>query len=111
MNVWNGNGKRIYMREVGTRDGLQSEAAFVPTAEKIALVGALSQAGMAKIEVTAFASAQAIPALRDAEVVLREIAHRPGVVYSALVPGLLGAFRAGNSGKGVGSRHLSQARG
>ena len=37
--IWSGNGKRIYMQEVGTRDGLQSEPAFVPTADKIALAG------------------------------------------------------------------------
>ena len=92
--VWQGAGRRIYMQEVGTRDGLQAEAAFVPTEDKIALVDALSQAGMAKIEVTAFVSPQAIPALRDAEIVLREIARRPGVVYSALVPNVRGAERA-----------------
>ncbi len=88
------NGKRIYMQEVGTRDGLQAEAAFVATEDKIALVNALSDAGLAKIEVTAFVSPKAIPALRDAEVVLREIARRPGVVYSALVPNVRGAERA-----------------
>jgi hydroxymethylglutaryl-CoA lyase len=93
-SVWNGAQKRIYIQEVGTRDGLQVEAAFVPTADKIALVNALSDAGMAKIEVTAFVSPQAIPALRDAEVVLREIERRPGVVYTALVPNLRGAERA-----------------
>jgi len=52
MSVWNGAGKRIYMQEVGTRDGLQAETAFVPTADKIALVNALSHAGMAKIDTT-----------------------------------------------------------
>ena len=93
-NVWNGARKRIYMQEVGTRDGLQVEAAFVPTEDKIALVDALSEAGMAKIEVTAFVSPQAIPALRDAERVLREIRRRPGVVYTALVPNVRGAERA-----------------
>ena len=92
--LWNGAGQRIHMQEVGTRDGLQVEAAFVPTEDKIALVNALSQAGMAKIEVTAFVSPKAIPALRDAEVVLREIERRPGVVYSALVPNVRGAERA-----------------
>jgi hydroxymethylglutaryl-CoA lyase len=56
------------MQEVGTRDGLQDEAVFVPTEDKIALVDALSDAGLAKIEVTAFVSPQAIPALRDAEI-------------------------------------------
>lgn len=49
---------------------------------------------MAKIEVTAFVSPKAIPALRDAEVVLREIDRQPGVVYSALVPNVRGAERA-----------------
>ena len=76
--LWNGAGRRIHMQEVGTRDGLQVETAFVPTEDKIALVNALSQAGMAKIEVTAFVSPKAIPALRDAEIVLREIERRPG---------------------------------
>ena len=93
-NPWNGRGKRIYMQEVGTRDGLQAEACFVPTEEKIALVNSLSAAGLAKIEVTAFVSPQAIPALRDAEIVLREIERKPGVVYSALVPNVRGAERA-----------------
>ena len=86
--------KRIYMQEVGPRDGLQAEEAFVATEDKIALVNALSDAGLAKIEVTAFVSPKAIPALRDAEIVLREIARRPGVVYSALVPNVRGAERA-----------------
>ncbi len=92
--VWNGAGRRIHMQEVGTRDGLQVEEAFVPTEEKVALVNALSAAGLAKIEVTAFVSPKAIPALRDAEIVLREITRRPGTVYSALVPNVRGAERA-----------------
>lgn len=92
--VWQGAGQRIYLQEVGTRDGLQAECTFVPTQDKIDLVNALSATGLAKIEVTAFVSPQAIPALRDAEQVLREIARRPGVVYSALVPNQRGAERA-----------------
>ena len=92
--LWNGASRRIHMQEVGMRDGLQVEAAFVPTDEKIALVNLLSQAGMAKIEVTAFVSPKAIPALRDAEIVLREIERRSDVVYSALVPNVRGAERA-----------------
>jgi len=43
MDIWNEVGKRIYTHEVGT----QAEEAFVPTAEKVALVNALSQAGLA----------------------------------------------------------------
>ena len=92
--VWNGAGRRIAICDVGMRDGLQMESAFVPTGEKIALVNALSATGLAKIEVTSFTSPTAIPALRDAEVVMREIERRPGVVYTALVPNLRGAERA-----------------
>jgi hydroxymethylglutaryl-CoA lyase len=94
MNIWNGERRRIYMQEVGTRDGFQSEGTFVETRDKIALIDALSETGMAKIEVTAFVSPQAIPALRDAEIVMREIARKPGVVYTALVPNVRGAERA-----------------
>lgn len=93
-SVWQGRGRRIHMQEVGTRDGLQMEQAFVPTDDKIALVNALSATGLAKIEVTSFTSPTAIPALRDAEIVMREIERRPGVVYTALVPNLRGAERA-----------------
>ncbi|HEX7933504.1 MAG TPA: hydroxymethylglutaryl-CoA lyase [Paraburkholderia sp.] len=94
MSIWNGERRRIHMQEVGTRDGFQAEAAFVGTHDKIALIDALSNTGMAKIEVTAFVSPQAIPALRDAEQVLREIERKPGVVYTSLVPNVRGAERA-----------------
>ncbi len=92
--VWFGNSRRIHLQEVGTRDGLQAECAFVPTEDKIALVNELSATGLSKIEVTSFTSPTAIPALRDAEIVMREIERRPGVVYSALVPNRRGAERA-----------------
>jgi hydroxymethylglutaryl-CoA lyase len=94
MNIWNGVGRRIYMQEVGTRDGLQAEGTFVPSDEKIALVNSLSRAGMAKIEVTAFVSPKAIPALSDAQTVMLGIERVPGVIYSALVPNVRGAERA-----------------
>jgi hydroxymethylglutaryl-CoA lyase len=93
-DAWSGAGRRIFMQEVGPRDGLQVEKAFVPTADKIALVDALSDAGMAKVEVTAFVSPQAVPALADADDVLRGIRRRPGTVYTALVPNPRGAERA-----------------
>lgn len=33
--VWAGNGRRVHLQEAGTRDGLQAEAAFVPTEDKV----------------------------------------------------------------------------
>ncbi|KUZ40888.1 hydroxymethylglutaryl-CoA lyase [Burkholderia territorii] len=86
--------QRLYIHEVATRDGFQNEAAFVDTADKIALVDALSACGYAKIEVTSFTSPRAIPALRDAEAVMHGIVRAPGVVYTVLVPNVRGAERA-----------------
>lgn len=34
MSPWCGQGKMIHVQEVALRDGLQSEAGFVPTEEK-----------------------------------------------------------------------------
>ena len=45
-DIWDGARQRILMQEVGTRDGLQAEQRFVATDEKIALVNALSDAGL-----------------------------------------------------------------
>ncbi|SEK15981.1 MULTISPECIES: hydroxymethylglutaryl-CoA lyase [unclassified Variovorax] len=89
-----GHGTRLYINEVATRDGFQMESRFIPTDDKVALVDRLGTLGYAKIEVTSFTSAKAIPALRDGEEVMHRIARRPGVVYTALVPNLRGAQRA-----------------
>src|SRR5438552_4132996 len=89
---------RVRIYEVGPRDGLQNESSPVPTAEKIALVDALSATGLPAIEITSFVSPRWIPQLADAAEVARGIARRPGVVYSALVPnrkGLETALAAG----------------
>lgn len=88
------NMKRLYMQEVATRDGFQNEAKFVETDDKVAVVDQLSDCGYAKIEVTSFTSPKAIPALRDAEDVMRRIARRDGVIYTVLVPNVRGAERA-----------------
>ena len=93
-NVWHGAGRRIYIQEVGPRDGLQMEKVFVPTAQKIAFINALSATGMAKVEVTAFVSPTAIPALADAQEVMQGIARTAGVVMTCLVPNVKGAERA-----------------
>ena len=85
---------RIFFNEVVTRDGFQMEPTFVPTHEKVALIDALSECGFAKVEVTSFTSAKAIPMLRDAEEVMGGIRRVPGVEYTVLVPNLRGAERA-----------------
>ncbi len=86
--------QRIHFNEVVTRDGFQNEPAFVPTDAKVALIDELSACGYAKIEVTSFTSAKAIPMLRDAEAVMGRIRRVPGVETTVLVPNVRGAERA-----------------
>ena len=86
--------KRIRFNEVVTRDGFQIEPEFIPTEAKVALIDELSACGYAKIEVTSFTSAKAIPMLRDAEEVMGRIRRVPGVEYTVLVPNVRGAERA-----------------
>jgi hydroxymethylglutaryl-CoA lyase len=86
--------KRVTVVEVGPRDGLQSFPRWVDTDAKVALVDALSDAGLPVIEVTGMAHPRVIPNLQDAELVLERIWRRPGTVYRALVPNARGAERA-----------------
>jgi hydroxymethylglutaryl-CoA lyase len=86
--------RRIHFNEVVTRDGFQNEPAFVPTDAKVALIDGLSACGYAKVEVTSFTSAKAIPMLRDAEEVMGRIRRVPGVEMTVLVPNVRGAERA-----------------
>jgi hydroxymethylglutaryl-CoA lyase len=81
---------RVDVREVGPRDGLQAEA---PTdvVTRVALVESLLDAGVTHIEVAAFVSPRAVPAMAGAADVLGALSRRPGVVYAALVPNLKGA--------------------
>ena len=85
---------RLQINEVAPRDGLQIEAAFVPTVEKIRLIDALSATGLARIEATSFTSPKAIPQLQDAEEVVRGILRREAVGITVLVPNLRGCERA-----------------
>ncbi len=84
--------------EVGPRDGLQNEAAFVPTEEKIAFVDRLSAAGHSIIEVSAFVSTKWVPQMADAADVFAGITRRAGVRYTALAPNLKGLTRAHEAG-------------
>jgi isopropylmalate/homocitrate/citramalate synthase len=80
--------------EVGPRDGLQNERGVVATNAKIAFVNALSAAGHAVIEVSAFVSPKWVPQMADAAEVFAGITRRQGVRYTALVPNLAGLARA-----------------
>ena len=73
--------KRVRIVEVGPRDGLQNEAAAIPTNIKVGFVDLLSEAGFAWIEVTSFVHPRAVPQMADADEVFRAIGKMPGVRY------------------------------
>lgn len=80
--------------EVGPRDGLQNEANFIPTEQKVQLVEQLVQCGISEIEVTSFVSPKAIPQLKDNKQVFESINQKEGVNYYALIPNLTGLNQA-----------------
>jgi hydroxymethylglutaryl-CoA lyase len=88
---------RATIRDVGPRDGLQPEEP-VPVEARVALVEALVDAGVAHVEVAAFVSPKAVPAMAGAAAVVAGITRRPGVTYTALVPNLRGAEMALEAG-------------
>src|SRR5216683_3342476 len=86
--------RRVRIVEVGPRDGLQNEAARIPTDVKVGFVDRLSQAGFGWIEVTSFVHPKAVPQMADADQVFRRVAKTPGTRYVALVPNPRGLDRA-----------------
>jgi len=90
-------GERVTLFEMGPRDGLQNEAAPIATADKIALVNALSESGLSKIEVTSFVSAKWVPQLSDAAQVMAGLTRVPGISYTALTPNMKGFEAAKNA--------------
>lgn len=92
---------RATVREVGLRDGLQSIATIVPTAQKIEWIDAAYAAGQREIEVGSFVPARLLPQLADTAEVLAHAKTLPGLVASVLVPNLQGAERAIACGAGL----------
>jgi hydroxymethylglutaryl-CoA lyase len=84
----------VTVREVGLRDGLQSIAPIVPTADKIAWLHGLHAAGLREVEVGSFVPARLLPQLADTAEIVAAARALPGLVTSVLVPNLKGAQAA-----------------
>ena len=80
----------VRLVDVGPRDGLQNEAAHVSTADKIALIERLADAGLKTIEAGSFVSPKWVPQMADSAAVLAGIRRRPDIRYPVLVPNLKG---------------------
>ena len=82
--------QRITIREVGARDGLQSEAPL-GVDDRLELIDVLLVAGVTHIEIAAFVSPKAVPAMAGAAEVVAALGPLDGVVRAALVPNVRGA--------------------
>ena len=89
----------VRIRDVGARDGLQGERPVEPQ-RRAELVAALIAAGVRDVEVAAFVSPKAVPAMAGAaDVVTAVAASAPaGVTIWALVPNAKGAALATAAG-------------
>jgi hydroxymethylglutaryl-CoA lyase len=76
--------KRVHITEEGPREGFQFEKGAIPTERKVALIDALSQTGLDHIQIVSFVNPKAVPGMADAADVVRGIAPKPGVGYTAL---------------------------
>ena len=86
--------KKVTIKEVGPRDGLQNEKLSISTEDKITWINSLSETGLTYIEVSSFVHPKWIPQLADAAEVLGKIRRKTGITYAALVPNLRGLDRA-----------------
>ncbi len=77
--------ERIIINDVGPRDGLQNQGKILTPAQRLQLINALVEAGLPAIEVGAFVSPKAVPAMAGTDEIARGL-NGNGVEYSALIP-------------------------
>jgi hydroxymethylglutaryl-CoA lyase len=102
--------KAVHILEEGPREGFQFHKGVVPTARKIALIDALSETGLTRLQVASFVSPKAVPGWADADEVVAGFKRKPGVAYRALwlnEKGLERALRHGDKLDLAGSIQMS----
>ncbi len=90
--------KKVILREVGLRDGIQMARTFLATEHKRDWAKALIEAGVREIELTSFVPPKVVPQFADADQLAAYLPELGGAVCSALVPNLKGAQRAVQAG-------------
>jgi hydroxymethylglutaryl-CoA lyase len=85
---------RVRITEVCPRDGFQSLSKEISTKTKIDIINRLNKCGFPQIEVVSLVHPKAVPQMKDADKVLKEINRDSTVEYRALIPNLRGLERA-----------------
>jgi len=83
----------VVIRDVGPRDGLQSEAPL-PVESRVALIDGLVAAGVKHVEIASFMRDDLVPAMANAEAVVAAVPARDGLTRVGLVANAKGAQRA-----------------
>jgi isopropylmalate/homocitrate/citramalate synthase len=86
--------RTIEISEEGPREGFQIEKAKIGSADKVALIDALSATGVKSIQAASFVSPKLVPSWADAEAVVAGFTPAPGVAYTALWFNAAGLARA-----------------
>jgi hydroxymethylglutaryl-CoA lyase len=84
----------VVVNDVGPRDGLQNQPKILAAADRVRLIRALLSAGLRHVEVGAFVSPRAVPAMAGADEVLRNLAEAAAATLTVLVPNVEGYRRA-----------------
>jgi hydroxymethylglutaryl-CoA lyase len=76
--------RRLEIVEVGPRDGLQNEAMLVSTADKVAMITRMIDAGVRRIEVGSFVNPKRVPQMADTPEVIAALPDHSDVRYIGL---------------------------
>lgn len=93
-NIFENLPKKIEIREVGPREGFQSEKVIPTTEEKIQFINGLMKTGITRIQVGSFVRPDKVPQMADISEVLAGIDRPKDVEIAVLVPNVKGAERA-----------------
>ncbi len=88
----------VILTEVGLRDGIQIESRIIPTGMKLEFIDALVDAGLKKLQITAFVHPGKVPQMADAEKLTSRLQEYAGVELSGLVLNTAGVLRARDAG-------------
>lgn len=84
----------VWLREVGTRDGLQSIPTLFATETKLEWIRREAAAGIPEIEVGSFVPPKLLPQMADSAEIVAQAIKIDGLHVSVLVPNLKGAENA-----------------
>tara|TARA_B100001123_G_scaffold230931_1_gene259596 strand:+ start:280 stop:1125 length:846 start_codon:yes stop_codon:yes gene_type:complete len=85
--------KKIFVNEVGPRDGLQNIDTILNVDERFQLIQSLEKAGINSLEVGSFVSSKAVPAMDNTDTLLEKLANSKSD-YSVLIPNTYGYKQA-----------------